>query len=165
MTKFINKEDITFILSLIGSLYAVLNISLKCLKSKFSCDIEIIKYKQDTDYFLAYVMIKNKSSKPLSVNKFSLEVNGSIIDCDILPIDVLISTTKENNIITNQRVHHSTSFPLLIAPDFGYSGYLHFQFLEEENPGTGGFVNLIMTTIHGKKKKFQLRLHDVPNLF
>lgn len=158
MDKIINKENITFILSLFGSFGVILGWILTYIKNRKNISLKIIKYGHSPKGLLTYIEISNQSRLPISINEISVSIGKDEYRCSYIPVVALERTNRAGNKITNIEKILSMTFPVNIQPLCGYSGYVYFPSFEENFPDVSNTAFFVVHTNRGKKFEKELSL-------
>lgn len=127
----LNKENITFVLSLIGSFYAFFNVINSWLKSRERYSVDIFKTRiSSNESILIYLSITNRSANNLIINSFSLVTDNKnsneVLNCSLIPENVFTYTKQVNRIEVFRKEDFSFKLPLTIPPRSAVSGYAYF---------------------------------------
>ena len=157
MLRYLTKENITFVLSVIGSLYAFISIINNFYKSrqKFRVDIQFTKITSSNNCIIHF-SIENKSSNTLSVYGITLINNNRRLEAAKIPESVYQFVRKRNNVEVFRKEDFSLPIPFTVHPYSIESGYAYFPNhlnieLDPDKP-------VILEIQTGKKKVFQMKL-------
>lgn len=154
---FFTRENITFILALIGSFGTCS--TLVAQRKKISLSIQSYSYKNGS--LLAYISFNNLSRLPISILNVSIVLNEVCYPCVYIPIKVCETIRRSGKEIINYKEEYSIQFPISLSSLAGSSGYLYFDKLPENYPDAPTTVTVEVSTNRGKAKRMRL---PVPSL-
>ena len=152
-TILFTKENLTFALSVIGSVGTAINFfkSRKNLKLK----LHFFGSSSEKQISLAYVQFENKSLSPILITDVCIIIGNVAYPCQKLPTVVQTASRK----IGQENFYHdiyNLSFPIQIGGIGGTSGYLLFDIPELEIKSLQFPIILQVATNRGRSKKYRL---------
>lgn len=126
--------NVTFVLSLIGSIGTISHWFINYRNNKVNFDIILRGYRivGDNDGLLLYLSISNNSHLPVSINNIYLEFNSIQIQCSQVPRLVLENTRRTNGVIKSHNEYYSMSLPISLSQLLGCSGYVYFPLGQQD---------------------------------
>ena len=155
--NYITKENITFILAIIGSLGTIY--TLISQRKKLSLSIQEYRYHDKT--LLMFVSFANHSHLPISILNIAIVHDKVCYPCVYIPTVVCQHTHRIGKEVLNYREDFSIQFPIVLSSLAGSSGYLYFDKLPDIYPDNPTALTVQVSTNRGKAKKMIL---SVPNL-
>lgn len=152
-TILFTKENLTFALSVIGSVGTAINFfrSRKNLKLK----LQYFGSSSDKQISLAYIQFENKSVSPILITDVCIIIGNVAYPCQKLP--TVVQTTSRK--IGKENFYHdiyNLSFPIQIGGIGGTSGYLLFDIPGFELEVLQFPIILQVVTNRGQSKKYRL---------
>lgn len=124
--NYFTKDNITFLLALIGSVGTITTWLLSYIKSRRNITIRLIAFDAKDNKILCYLFLENKSSLPISLTALSVIIDGVSFPCRYLPQKVRSDMrTVGSNVVSSQDYFNMT-FPVQIGPLGATSGYVLF---------------------------------------
>lgn len=156
LSTIFTKENITFILAVIGSLGTIISTVNAFIRNHKSISFKISKLYSYGNSILLYVIIENQSRLPISINGISLINSENLIFTPEISKKVIEITTKEHNEITNKKEFFTIKFPVFI-PELGcVGGYLYFDIPQELSQNLPTQLSFQVHTNRGVIKKMKL---------
>ena len=119
---FFDIDNLTFLMAMLGFIYAVLDIAVSWLRSRESYKLSVIDYEhRNPDVAQFLIAITNKSNNPLVISGIS--VFGTT--CELLPKAIRGTPEKWN-------FQHTAEFPICVE-----AHGCCYAFLEHVSPGIG----------------------------
>lgn len=164
MLKFLTKDNITFILAVIGSCGTLFFWIKSYFDNRVKLNFKAVEKLNDDDSLLLYIMLENCSRLTLSINQITVVSQNNKVNCVEIPTKVYTVTSRTGNEITDQQNYYSLNMPIVLNPLCGTAGYLYFagnQFVPLDSS-----TELIVEfcTNRGKKVRKKLQLDRVPDL-
>lgn len=153
---YITKENITFLLSVFGSLGTLYTL----LAQRKSLSLSIQSYCYNNKSLLMYVAFTNRSRLPISVLNVSILQGEVCYPCVYVPTVVCEHTRRSGKEIVSHREEFSIQFPISLSSLAGSSGYLYFDKLPENYPDDATTLTVQVSTNRGRAMKMKL---PVPN--
>lgn len=126
-----NRENITLVLSIFGSLGTVFTIFYNIVINRKNLNVRIVGYRySDKKSLLLYIAFENRSRLPISVTGINVMINGIWYSCAEPPITVLNETFRTGKIVTSHHEYKSLALPISLTSLGGTSGYVYFEFPE-----------------------------------
>ena len=150
------KENITFILSLIGSASAFFTFwnSRKRLK----CHISDAGYNAERKILVLSLILENRSRIPISVTNISISINGSEKTFEPYPRYVSQYYHFHGRELVDQKFLYNAVFPIALSQLGAASAYLLLALSQEEFEKLPTQMNLIIRSTRGLEQKKQLKL-------
>lgn len=152
LNKLLSKENITFALSVFGSLGTIFAIISQ--RKKLSVSMNYYNYKDRS--VIMYVSFINQSHLPISITGVSIVIDKVCYPCVYVPTKVLDYTHKIGKEVVGRKEILSIQFPISLSSLAGTSGYLYFDTLPNTYPYDPKTLTLQVTSNRGKAKKIQL---------
>lgn len=121
------KSNVSFILGLIGSLWAAIDVCLTIFRSRVRIGIKIVAYHPSGDCLFVFVSITNRSHLAVSVSEISAKIDGEDVPCSLYPYVVCYRKLPGNLGRGQSEPVRSLAFPLNLTPLGGVAGYLYFR--------------------------------------
>ena len=117
---FMSKENITFILAIIGSVGAMISGFRAFWLSRVNLNLKIDDCKRINHVTQFFILFENKSTNPISISEVAIAHDGKLFPCDLL--------CKKIRSTDAGFLYHTPRFPLNIP---GATSQLHFlEFVE-----------------------------------
>lgn len=149
LQNFFTKENVTFILSLIGSIGTAVGIIRAFITSRTNFYIETGKFIPTGSSIIAYLMFINKSNSPLVITSVSILINNVYYPADLAPQRVLRIEHRVNNELTDTHSEYSMPFPIVLHGNFATSGYVHFSLPQGTSVPDAKIFSLKVCTSNG----------------
>ena len=131
MVYLFTKENITFALSIFGSLGTLFTLIHTFFINRINLQMTISGHLfGDTKMLVIYASFVNKSRLPISITDISVKIGDIYYPCVQPPIVTLKETEKVNDVIISHKETNSLSMPINVASLSGSSGYICFEFPE-----------------------------------
>lgn len=157
MSNFFNKENITFIFSVIGAFYASVSVFMTVVRARQRFKVFVPHASQGNKKdIVIYLSIENLSSKNLSVYAFKLVNKDKHLNATTIPENVYTFTKHVGKEEVFRREDFSLGFPFIVYPHSVVSGYAYFPNPEGIDIDLQKPVILQIQT--NKKKEFQMTL-------
>lgn len=157
----LTKENLTFALSLIGTLGTISGWCYYWITSHKNIVVKLTGYRWNKKGVLIHLSFTNKSRLPICINAISLLLNGREYFCSPIPIKVLEKTTRIGKEIVGHKEFFSMNLPLNLPSLCGDSGYLNVLFEPEIQQPAPNEVTVVIYTNRGKALKKPLLLDKV----
>lgn len=152
--KLFTKDNITFVLAIIGSLGTIFSVIAQ--RKNISLSIESYSFKNRT--LLMYVAFTNRSRLPISILNISIVQNKICYPCVYMPTAVVEYTRRSGKELLGYREELSIQFPISLSSLAGSSGYLYFDKLPQNYPDAPTAVTLEVSTNRGRAKRMRLSI-------
>lgn len=154
--KLLTKENITFALSVFGSLGTAY--TLLSQRKKISGSIHYYRYENKG--LVLYMSFTNHSHQPISISNVAIVHDSVCYPCVYVPTKVYDSKDWIKNELISHKEIFSISFPISLTSLAGSSGYLYFDTLPDNFPTSPKALTFEVSTSRGKAKRMIL---SVPN--
>lgn len=119
------KENITFIIAILGFGLSVYNFTKDIIQNRFKIDLKLkayvpVEYYSETQ-FMFKMCIENKSKLPVSISRIILHINSESFDFDSVPHPAYSNIQRTGKKITNEIHIQTISVPQTI-PGLGILG-------------------------------------------
>ena len=142
--NFLTKENITFILSVAGSLLGVINFIHTFISNRKNIDIKILDYTQINHVVQFFLYIQNQSASQICISSISIHHEGKHIFCELIPKKIRK---------TNDTLICTPMFPLNLAPLCGYQYFFEFLDCPNNLVAPEKTVEVVIHTNRGPIKK------------
>ena len=141
---YLTKENITFLLALLGSIGAVIQAFLHFLSTRKKIEIQIVDYRAVQKVIQFFIHVQNQSRSPICISSISICYDKNEIYCELIPKKI---RGKEETLIC------TPMFPLNHAPLQG--GLYFFEFINcpETSLISGKTFDFVIYTNRGPIKK------------
>lgn len=129
--EYLTKENITFFLSVFGSVGTLFLFVVSLLCKKANIDIKIVECSPSKESVVLYMMFVNKSHLPISITDVRIWNKGIVYSCTPVPTIVRYIrryTPKEELYFEAIK---SIPLPIALLSLSGTSGYFYFQIPQE----------------------------------
>lgn len=152
-----SKENITFALSIFGSLGTAFTMIHTFLTNRKRLQMKIIGHIfGDTKMLIVYAAFENKSRLPISITDISVKIGDIYFPCVQPPIVACEETERVNGMITSHRECTSLAIPINVASLNRTSGYICFEF--PPNAFQPDATELIFSVVSNRGKVFEKTL-------
>jgi len=158
MLKYLTRDNIVLILSIIGSLGTIAGWIYTYFNNRKKFSVKSNGYTANPNGLIIHCQICNNSRLPIAINEVAVKIEGAEYVCTPIPKKVLESTHRIGKTITDHEAYYSVDFPINLAPLCGCSGYLYFSSDKAPFPPVSKTVNLVIRTNRGKELEMQLPL-------
>ena len=159
---FFTKENVTFFLSVLGSLGALYTLISGLIRQHCRINISIIEYVPANNSVILYMMLVNRSHLPVSITDIKIWNRGVIYACEKSPHIVQLVTRKTGETIIYKEAIYSVPFPINLPALSGTSGYLYFEIPQENFECASKSLTVQVNT--SRNQKFQKTLLLPENL-
>lgn len=164
MINLLTKENITFILAVIGSLGTTIGGIYQLYTRRIAIDILPEGYNLTDKSVLFYISFINKSHIPISITDIRLTINDKRYTCRKTPIRVFYETHKQGGRIISHYDYNNLTMPITLSNLAGNSGYILFEFPLKDFPQQTTDVIFEVSTNRHKIIRKKLSLEQVPHL-
>ena len=140
----LTKDNITFVLSVIGSLLGVINFVYTIFSNRKHIDLDVLDHTQINNVVQFFLYIQNQSASQICISSISINHDEKSYICELIPKK--IRGTKENLMCTPM-------FPLNLAPQCGYQYFFEFLNCPNNLVVPGNTVEFVIHTNRGPIKK------------
>lgn len=148
--SFFTKENITFILAVIGSVGSICEFFYHFIASRKHLDFEILDFRTTYSPLQLFIYTQNRSQTSITVSCVSILHEGHEYYCEMIPKK--IRSVAESCIYTPE-------FPLNLAPLMGYQYFLEFVGFPEKSLAPCSTIVVLIYTNRGVVRK-SLTLQD-----
>lgn len=127
MIEYLTRDNVTFILALIGSIGTAYSVIMTFYWHRISIDFDIVEYCPSKDALVAYMSFTNNSRLPISITDVRIWCDCIPYSCTHTPEIVKIVTRTLGKDKTFQEAIHSLPLPINLPSLSGTSGFLYFQ--------------------------------------
>ena len=157
MTHIFTKDNITFALSIFGSLGTLFTLIHKLFSNRKHLQMKIIHHILDDDKrFIIYASFVNKSMLPISITNICIKIDDVYYPCMQPPVVACEETTRINGRIVSYKDFLSLPMPINLPPLSGSSGYICFEF--SRAPFQPDSKELIFSVSSNRGKVFEKKL-------
>ena len=160
MSHIFTKENITFALSIFGSLGTLFTLIHTFLINRKQLQMRVNGhvFGDAKKMIVLYVSFANKSRLPISVTDICIKIDDTYYPCLQPPIIAYEETKKVNGAVVSHRAISSLSIPINISSLSGTSGYICFEFPEVSFPSNATELTFSVSSNRGKvfEKKLPL---------
>lgn len=161
MAEFFTKENITFILGLIGSLGTAVTFIKSLINNRTNFSIKAVTFETAEKGILTYLMFINNSHKPITITSLSICVNGIFYPAILTPEEVRRTINTIGKEIVGAHYEYSTSFPIALTGEYSTSGYIFFPLPKGISVPSAKMFSLKVCTNRGTAVEKLLELNDV----
>lgn len=126
MSDFLTKENISFILGLIGSIGTAITFLKSFINSRINFSIESVSFHASDKGILSYLMFINKSNQPLTITAISICINGIYYPAVLTSEEVVHTVRRSGKEIIGTHSEYSIPFPIVLSGQYATSGYVFF---------------------------------------
>ncbi len=157
MVHLFTKENITFALSIFGSLGTLFGLIHTFFINRRHLQMTISGHVfGDTKMLVVYASFVNKSRLPISITDISVKIGDIYYPCVQPPIVALEETKRVKGAIVSHKETSSLSMPINVASLSGTSGYICFEFPEVAFQSDA--TDLIFSVSSNRGKVFEKKL-------
>lgn len=142
--SFFTKENITFVLAVIGSIGTILNFIYTYLSSRKRIDIQVLDYTSIFNVVQLFMYIQNQSRSPICISCISLIIDDKEIPCELIPKKI---RGDGSNLIC------TPFFPINFSPLMGVQHFFEFVNCPNISLASGKTVSFAIYTNRGVIKK------------
>lgn len=161
--KYINRDNITLFLSILGSAGTILSWLFAWVKSRKNISFRIIKICKSDKMVIMYASLINRSGSPITIDKISLSHNNVQYTCNEIPKKILSSKTTSGGVVTSEKEIYSLQLPLSLSSLAGISGYFAFQTQKEALSTLSTPLTFLISTNRGKAIEKKLDIENWDN--
>ena len=152
INTYFTKENITFLLAVIGSLGTIYSM----IAQHKNISLSIVSYSYKNKTLLMYVAFTNCSRLPISILNVSIVLDKICYPCVYIPTTVVEHTRHSGKELLSYREELSIQFPVSLSSLAGTSGYLYFDKLPDNYPNAPTTLTLEVSTNRGQAMKMKL---------
>ena len=129
MIDFLTKENITFIIAVIGAFGSLYTWTISIINNRINLDVRPVEFHVGKNSLLMYAMISNNSKSAITICEFSVNISDIYIPAEKIPT---IAFEYESRVADNvtKRIDYTLPFPISITGLSSVSGYIFFPFPE-----------------------------------
>ena len=142
--SFFTRENITFILAVIGSLGTIFNFAYTYFSSRRRIDMQILDYSSHLNVVQFFMYIQNQSRSPICISCISLQLDDKEISCELIPKKI---RGNDTNLIC------TPSFPLNLSSLMGVQYFFEFVNCPDISLASGKTISFVIYTNRGALKK------------
>lgn len=161
--KYLTRDNITLVLSIIGSVGTIVTWFVAWLKSRKNISVIIVKICKTKNYLFMYLMITNNSRLPITINNVSIIHDDITYPCFELPTKILSSETRTGDLVKDTKNYYTVKFPINLSSLMGTSGYFAFDIPQEDLQTLTTPVKLQVCTNRGKAIEMKLPFEKLSN--
>lgn len=158
------KENITFILALIGSLGTIVNWLRLFIVNNKNFNIRPVAYRSKDNITLFYLLFENKSRMPISITELSVQINGVYYPCRYLPEIVTSSHRTIGKEIVSSHDYFNIAFPVQLGALGATSGYVLFILPKDIQMPDSKTLTFLVTSNRGKAVEKIISVDQVPEI-
>ncbi len=159
--KSITKDDVTFILALIGSIGTTTGWIYHWIHTRKNITFTIVGNQFSANGLLLYFQITNNALQTITINDISVLINDSEFHCSAMPVRVLEEIRRIGKETIDRKEYYSIKLPLTLSPLCGDSGYLNFSFHSEIQQPFPSKLTFVIRTNRGRALKKKLSLGNL----
>lgn len=126
MQEFFTKENITFLLGLIGTMGTAVTFIKSLITNRTNFSIKVVNFETSEKGILTYLMFLNNSHSPVTITSVSICTNDIYYPSILISEEVCHTVHRSGNKITDTHSEYSITFPIVLAGRFATSGYVYF---------------------------------------
>lgn len=162
---FFTKENITFALSIFGSLNVILIWFHTASVNRTKINCKLSRYDWINNLLVVYLVISNESRLPISINNIDLiQENDQKIRCECYPQIIVSRTNETNGLLKNKVDTYSVSMPINIGAMSSYGGFFVFASSQAEHLQISNELTFSISTNRGKPIQMKLLLTSAPRI-
>ena len=150
----LTKENITFVLSLIGSVGTFFTIWNS--RKRLRCNISDVGYNTERKILMLSLIFENRSRIPISITNASLSINGSERYFEPYPRCVSEYSLYHGKELVDRKFLYNAAFPIALSALGASSAHLLLELSQEEFEMLPTQLNLIIRSTRGREQKKQL---------
>ncbi len=144
LEQYLTRENITFLLALLGSIGTVLQAFFHFLSTRKKLKIEILDSETIWDVMQFFIYIQNQSHSSICISSISIRYDKKEIYCELVPKKI---RGKGDELI------RTPMFPLNISPLQGGMYFLEFVYCPKISLDPGKILDFVIHTNRGPLKK------------
>lgn len=126
MRELFTKENITFLLGLIGAIGTAVTFIKSLINNRTNFAIKTVKFNVGEKGILSYMMFLNNSYSPIAITSISICINSIYYPAILAPEEVCHTVHRSGNEITDTHSEYSIAFPIVLGGQYAISGYVYF---------------------------------------
>lgn len=163
--QYFTKENITFLLALIGSIGSVTGWFYTYVVNKKKISIRIIAYTVKSNIILSYLSFENLSRSPISLTSISIKVNGVFYPCRHIPQKVKSTEHMIGGKIVSTHDVFNISLPIELGGLGATSGYILFVLPKDAGTPDAKTVTFQISSNRGAAVEMSLSLEQLLETF
>ena len=161
MNDLFTKENISFVLGLIGSIGTAVTFIQSRINNRTNFSIKTVKFHAGDKGILTYLMFLTNSHTPITITSMSICVHGIYYPAIQTQEEVCHTVHRTGNEITGTHSEYSILFPIVLSGQYATSGYVYFPLPKETSVPSAKIFSLRVCTSNGKAIEKLLELNDV----
>lgn len=160
MKEFFTKENITFLLGLIGTIGTAITFINAQIKKRTNFSIKVARFSIGEKGILAYLMFLNNSHSPVTITSVSICINNVYYPAVLTPQEVCHTVHRSKNEIVDTHSEYSIVFPIALSGQFATSGYVYFPLPQGTFVPSTRIFSLKVCTSNGMAVEKLLELNE-----
>lgn len=160
MSEFVNKDNITLLIAILGFVMSLITWVKKFLTQRRKLSGKVLGIKSYEDVTFIYLLLENKSMLPISVTWIALRCGGESYPCTPLPVRIFEKVRRSRGEIIEIKREYSTPMPITIGELGAVNALVFFENLRQLPPDDATHLNLQVCTNRGKPMQMTLLLPE-----
>lgn len=161
MRELFTKDNITFLLGLIGTIGTAITFISTAINNRTNFSLKAVKFSIGEKGILSYLMFLNHSHSPITITSISICINGIYYPAVLTPEEVCHTVHRSGNEITDVHSEYSIIFPIVLGSQFATSGYVYFPLPQGTVVPSAKMVSLKVCTSNGMAVEKLLELNEI----
>lgn len=158
---YLTKENITFILAVIGSFGTITGWIYAYITTRKKLNLRVFAYTFKEEKALFYLSFENKSRLPISITDLALKINETYYSCKHIPQRVTSTQHTVGGKIVNSIDYYNIQFPVELGSLGSTSGYVLFVFPKGVEIPDSKNLMIQVSSNRGKAIEMKLSLDQI----
>ena len=166
LSKLLTKDNITFALSVFGSVGALYTFINSCLimRKHLKITISDIAYNQTVESLVLSLAFENRSQLPIAVTSIQMKIGKTTIDSVKYPAFVGEYFHKHGQEVVDKIFEYNIKLPLDINQLSASSGCVLFDIAQEELENLSTPLTILIYSTRGRVQKIRLQPDQIKYL-
>lgn len=156
--SYFTKENITFMLALIGSLGTITGWIYTYISTRKNINMRVVAYSAKDNKMLLYLSFENKSRLTISITDLALKVEDTYYSCRHIPQRVTSTQHYLGNQILNSVDYYNIQMPIELGGLGSTSGYVLFVLPKGIYISSANVLTFQVSSNRGKAFEMKLSL-------
>ena len=161
MKNFFTKENITFLLGLIGTIGTTVTFIRSLINNRTNFSIKAVRFKAGDKGIITYLMFLNNSHSPITITSVSICINNIYYPAVLTQEEVCHTVHRSGTEITGTHSEYSIVFPIVLSGQFATSGYVYFPLPKGTVVPSSKIFSLKVCTSNGTAVEKLLELNEI----